>query len=141
MECEYICLNPNLLMSPKKCGHQGHDYKRGLLYLKTWAIRQASLVCRFAKNRGRYLQMTRRRIYKLIFYLIKTRHSARSAPVGADDLTRHCRMRHDCNLLSAHHAVQSSNGPRRERHVISADGECHPARQGTHQDGQVGRHH
>jgi hypothetical protein len=45
--------------------------------------------------------MTRRRIYKLIFCLIKTRHSARSALAGADDLTRRCRVRRDCNLLSA----------------------------------------
>ncbi|KAH8944234.1 hypothetical protein BDL97_13G098700 [Sphagnum fallax] len=43
--------------------------------------------------------MTRRRIYKLIFCLIKTRHSTRSAPAGADDLTRRCRVWHGCNLL------------------------------------------
>jgi len=68
-------------------------------YLYTYL--QASLVCRFAKNRGRYLQMTRRRIYKLIFCFIKTRHSARSAPVGVDDLMRRCKVWCGCNLLSA----------------------------------------
>jgi hypothetical protein len=36
-------------------------------------VPRASLVCRFAKNRGRYLQMTRRWIYNLIFCLIKNR--------------------------------------------------------------------
>jgi hypothetical protein len=45
--------------------------------------------------------MTRRRIYKLIFCLIKTHHSVRSAPVGADDLMRRYRVRRGCNLLSA----------------------------------------
>jgi hypothetical protein len=33
MECDYLCLNRNLLISPKKSGHQGNDLKGGLLYM------------------------------------------------------------------------------------------------------------
>ncbi len=68
---------------------------------KNMHLLQASLVFKFAKNRGRHLQMTRRRIYKLNFCLIKTRHNAWSAPAGADDLTRRCKVRCGYNLLSA----------------------------------------
>jgi hypothetical protein len=32
MECEYPCLNHNLLVSQKKSDHQGPDYKGALLY-------------------------------------------------------------------------------------------------------------
>jgi hypothetical protein len=32
MKCGYTHLNHNLLVSQKKSGHQGSDYKGGLLY-------------------------------------------------------------------------------------------------------------
>ncbi len=32
MKCGYTSLNHNLLVSQKKSGHQGRDYKGGLLY-------------------------------------------------------------------------------------------------------------
>ncbi len=32
MECNYTHLNHKLLVSQKKSGHQGRDYKGGLLY-------------------------------------------------------------------------------------------------------------
>jgi hypothetical protein len=32
MKYDYTCLNHNSLVSQKKSGHQGHDYKVGLLY-------------------------------------------------------------------------------------------------------------
>jgi hypothetical protein len=34
MKCDYACLNHNSLVSQKKSGHQGHDYKGGSLYFK-----------------------------------------------------------------------------------------------------------
>jgi hypothetical protein len=36
MECDYTHLNHNSLVSQKKSGHQGHDYKRGLLYIRSF---------------------------------------------------------------------------------------------------------
>jgi len=33
MKCDYTRLNHNSLVSQKKSGHQGRDYKEGLLYL------------------------------------------------------------------------------------------------------------
>jgi hypothetical protein len=35
MEHDYTHLNHNLLLSQKKSGQQGHDYKGGLLYWET----------------------------------------------------------------------------------------------------------
>jgi hypothetical protein len=37
MECDYTCLNHNLLMS-QKSGHQGHDYKEGSLEVKNSSL-------------------------------------------------------------------------------------------------------
>ncbi len=34
MECDYTCLNHNSLVSQKNSGHQGCDYKGGLLYFE-----------------------------------------------------------------------------------------------------------
>jgi hypothetical protein len=33
MECDYTCLNHNLLISQKKVATKGHDLKGGLLYM------------------------------------------------------------------------------------------------------------